>query len=171
MQFNPGVFYRYFPISGRDKKWGLYVTTVGEVRIAAHMEYPGGGHPRGYAFDWQHGRTLDRFALLYLSSGRGKGEAQPNLSLPVQAGQAFLLFPGVWHRYAPDPETGWQEHWVGFDGETARHWLRHRFISARSPLIKIQAEDAVLATFNHMIRSVHANRPALQQILAGATAS
>ena len=28
-----------------------------------------------------------------------------------------LLFPGVWHRYAPAMETGWYEHWIGFDGE------------------------------------------------------
>lgn len=171
MQSNPGTFYRYFPVSGRDKNWGLYVTTVGEARIAPHAEYPSGGHPKGYAFDWQHGRILDRFALLYISSGRGKFEAKSDISLPIEAGHAFLLFPGVWHRYAPDPETGWQEHWVGFDGDMARRWLRHRFISTKKPVIKVHAEETVLATYNHMIRSVHANRPALQQILAGATAS
>ncbi len=171
MKSGAAGFYRYFPISRRDKNWGLYVTTVGEARIAPHTVYPPGGHPKGYAFDWQHGRILDVFALLYVSSGRGKFEAKPNTSMPLEPGHAFLLFPGVWHRYAPDPETGWQEHWVGFDGETARQWLRHRFISARNPVLKINAEDTVLATFSRMIQSIRANRPALQQILGGATAN
>ena len=129
MKFSAGAFYRYFPISRRDRNWGLYVTTVGQARIAPHTGYPPSGHPKGYAFDWQHGRILDNFALLYISSGRGRFEAKPNVSRPIEPGQAFLLFPRVWHRYAPDPETGWQEHWVGFDGETARQWLRHRFVS------------------------------------------
>lgn len=164
-------FYRYFPISRRDKNWGLYVTTAGEARIAPHTVYPPSGHPKGYAFDWQHGRRLEGFALLYISSGRGKLEAQPNISMALEAGHACLLFPRVWHRYAPEPETGWKEHWIGFEGETARQWLRHRFVSPKHPVIKLNAEDTVLATFSRIMQSIQANRPALQQILAGATAN
>ena len=164
-----GAFYRYFPISDRDRSWGLYVTTAGEARIAPRVAYPPHGHPTAYAFDWQHGRVLDGFALLYISSGRGKLETKPEVLVSLEAGHAFLLFPRVWHRYAPDLESGWHEHWIGFDGETARQWLRHRFFSPRNPVVKIHAEDAVLATFRRVVQSVQANRPALEQILAGAT--
>jgi AraC-like DNA-binding protein len=87
----------------------------------------------------------------------------------IEPGQVFLLFPGVWHRYAPAPETGWHEHWLGFDGEIARRWLKHKFISPKSPVLKINAEDTVLATFSRVMQSIRANQPALQQILAGAT--
>src|SRR6185437_9868327 len=86
-------------------------------------------------------------------------------------GHGLLLFPGVWHRYAPDLTTGWHEHWIGFNGENARRWLQHRFISKRNPVLKINAEDTVLATFSRMMQAIRANRPALQQILAGATAN
>jgi AraC-like DNA-binding protein len=171
MKSGAAGFYRYFPISRRDKHWGLYATTVGEARIAPHTAYPPSGHPKGFAFDWQRGRILDGFALLYISSGRGKLEAKPNISVPIEPGQAFLLFPGVWHRYAPEPDLGWHEHWIGFDGGTPRDWLRHRFICARHPVVSLNAEDTVLATFSRMIESVQANRPAVQQILAGATAN
>ena len=164
-------FYRYLPISKRDKNWGLYITTAGEARIPARVPYPPGGHPKGYAFDWQQGRILDGFALVYISSGGGKFESKPNFSTSLEPGHAFLLFPGVWHRYAPDHETGWHEYWIGFDGETARRWIQHRFISPKTPALKINAEDTVLATFSRMMQSVRANRPALQQILAGATAN
>jgi AraC-like DNA-binding protein len=127
------------------------------------------GHPKGFDFDWRHGRTLEGFALLYISSGGGTFESKPAFSASIEAGQAFLLFPGIWHRYAPHAETGWHEHWVGFDGETARRWLRHRFFSPQNPVVKIGAEDTVLATFSRVMQAVRANRPALQQILAGAT--
>ena len=171
MKPSPPIFHRYFPISRRDKNWGLFVTTAGEARTAPDAPYPPSGHPKGYAFDWQHGRILDGFALVYISSGRGKFESKPNLPAAIEPGHVFLLFPGVWHRYAPDPETGWHEHWIGFDGEIARRWLKHRFISAKNPVLKVNAEDTVLATFSRVLQAIRANRPALQQILAGATAN
>lgn len=161
--------YRYFPISERDRNWGLYATTAGESRVPPHAEYPPGGHPKGFAFDWQHGRILHGFALLYISSGRGTFESKPKFSTAIEPGSAFLLFPGVWHRYAPSAETGWYEHWIGFDGAIARRWLRHRFISKNKPVVKINAEDTVMATFSRVMQAIRANRPALQQIMAGAT--
>ncbi len=164
-------FFRYFPVSGRDRKWGLFTTTVGESRIAPHSAYPPGGHPKKFAFDWRHGRILDSFALVYISSGRGKFESKPKFSAVIEPGDVFLLFPGAWHRYTPDRETGWHEHWIGFDGDLARRWQKHKFISAQNPVLKINAEDTMLATFSHVMQSVRANRPALQQVLAGATAS
>lgn len=169
MKFETSSFYRYFPVSRRDKNWGLYVTTAGEARVAPQTNYPPTGHPKGYAFDWQHGRVLDGFALVYVSSGRGTYEGKPDLSTAIEPGHVFLLFPGVWHRYAPDPETGWHEHWIGFDGEMPRRWLKYKFISPKMPVIRIKAEDTVLATFSRMMQSIRENRPALQQILAGTT--
>jgi AraC-like DNA-binding protein len=163
------TFYRYFPVSQRDENWGLYVTTAGESRVSPRSAYPIGGHPDGFAFDWRRGRVLDNFALLYISSGGGKFESRGGFSAVIEPGHAFLLFPGVWHRYAPVPETGWHEHWIGFDGEMARRWLKHKFISPKNPVLKINAEDTVLATFSRMMQAIRANRPALQQILAGAT--
>ena len=164
-------FYRYFPVSRRDKQWGLYVTTAGETRVAPHTPYPPSGHPTGYSFDWQRGRILEVFALVYISSGRGTLESRPNFSASIEAGSAFLLFPNVWHRYAPDPQTGWHDYWIGFDGTMARGWLKHGFISPQNPVVRINVEDTVLATFTRVMQAIRENRPALQQILAGATAN
>lgn len=171
MKSNTTTFYRYFPISGRDKKWGLYATTAGESRIAPYSVYPPKGHPKGFDFDWQHGRVLDEFCFVYISSGRGKLESKPNFSTSIEAGDTFLLFPQIWHRYKPAQETGWDEHWIGFDGDIPRGWLRDKFFSPKKPVVKINAEDTVLATFSRVMQSIRANRPALQQILAGATAN
>lgn len=164
-------FFRYFPVGARERKWGLFATTGGEARLAPRAVYPPEGHPKKFALPWTRGRVLDGFALVYISSGGGKFESRPGGQVDLEAGSAFLLFPGVWHRYAPDPETGWHEYWIGFDGDQARRWLKHRFISPRKPVVKVSAEDAVQAVFAHTLQSVRQHRPALQQILAGAIAN
>ena len=169
MKSGTTTFYRYFPVSRRDRSWGLYATTAGESQIAPNSAYPPRGHPEGYAFDWQHGRVLDEFQIVYISGGTGEFESKFNVSVRVEPGSAFLLFPGVWHRYTPHPETGWREHWIGFDGETAHHWRRCRFITAQNPILKLNADDTVLAAFSRVMQSIRTNRPAVQQILAGVT--
>jgi AraC-like DNA-binding protein len=171
MKSFPPLLHRYFPISRRDRNWGLFVTTAGEARTLPNTPYPPSGHPKGYAFDWQHGRTLDSFALIYISGGKGKFESKPNFSVAIEPGHVFLLFPGIWHRYAPAPDSGWHEHWIGFDGEIARRWRQYKFISPQNPIFRINAEDTVLATFSRVMEAIRVNRPALQQILAGATAN
>ncbi len=120
----PQSFFRYFPVSDRDMKWGFHVTTVGESRIPPHTPYPLGEHPKGYAFNWANGRTLHDFAIVYLSSGRGWFESKHSPRQRVESGHVFMLFPGVWHRYMPVQKTGWNEHWVGFDGDIPRRLVK-----------------------------------------------
>jgi AraC-like DNA-binding protein len=169
MKTHTESFYRYFPISPRDKKWGLFVTTVGESRIAPHSEYPPPGHPEGYAFDWQHGRILNHYTLVYISRGGGRFENNRGQSREIRAGNVMLLFPGVWHRYMPEPETGWHEHWIAFDGKTAREWEANNFISRRRAVWQSNSEAFLLASFSGIMEAVRANRPAIQQIMAGTT--
>jgi AraC-like DNA-binding protein len=50
---------------------------------------------------------------VYISGGRGTFESsQTDGPQAVAAGSLMILFPGVWHRYAPDPTVGWVEQWL-----------------------------------------------------------
>lgn len=63
-------------------------------------------------------RTLDCYALVYVSGGHGwleSGGRRGTFSAPA----LFWLLPGVEHAYAPD-EAGWNEWWTLFDGDAAR---------------------------------------------------
>ncbi len=164
---NRESFSRYFPASVRDRKWGWYVTTAGEMRVQPGQPYPPSGHPKGYNFEWTKGRVLDVHALVYISRGRGSFESRQSARQPIEAGQVFFLFPGVWHRYQPAAETGWDEHWVGFDGEVARSWVKNKFFSRRAPVFKPGQEEKWLALFTELITVIKLNPPALQQVMAG----
>ncbi len=161
------TFFRYFPVSPRDRKWGLFVTTAGQSRIPPFQDYPPGGHPTNYAFNWRRGRVLADYQIVYISSGRGWFESRATGRRRVESGDVFLLFPGVWHRYAPDRETGWDEHWVGFDGTTARRLARHGFFSPAAPLLHVDREDPVRTAYGDIIDTMKRQPPALQQVLTG----
>jgi AraC-like DNA-binding protein len=81
-------------------------------------------------FNWSEGRVLQSFQIILISAGTGAFEcaAQPG-SQRVEPGTVMILFPGIWHRYRPNPETGWVEHWIECHGpvfdEAARTSLIH----------------------------------------------
>lgn len=162
------TFFRYFPISDRDRRWGLFLTTVGESRIPPGFSYPPPGHPGAYQFDWRKGRVLREYQVVYISAGQGRLETESG-RWRVSPGNAFVLYPGVWHRYRPDVATGWNEHWVGCDGPVIRRLVRNEFFSPRRPLLRVRDEDLLLGAFSAVIDAIHAGRPALQQVGAGAT--
>ncbi len=163
-------FSRYFPVSVRDRKWGWHVTTAGQMRMHPGQAYPPPGHPKGYNFDWTKGRVLDSHALVYISRGSGIFESRHSARQVIDAGQVMFLFPGVWHRYRPDRQTGWDEHWVGFDGVMARSWVKNKFFSSRAPVFKPGQEEKWLTLFTELLTVIKLNRPALQQVMAGFTA-
>lgn len=65
---------------------------------------------------------LSAFQLVAISQGRGMLESRSG-GTHLAAGSVFLLPPGYWHRYCPDPETGWTEDWFELRGPTLDAWL------------------------------------------------
>jgi AraC-like DNA-binding protein len=51
----------------------------------------------------------------------------------VEAGTALIVLPGVWHRYAPDPKTGWTEHWIELRGPAATALFKKGVLGSERP--------------------------------------
>jgi AraC-like DNA-binding protein len=166
----PGLrnFYRYFSLTEQDREWGMYVTTTGETGTGPNEPYPPPGHPKGYAFEWSRGRTLQDLQVIYISTGRGWFESAQTPPQAIEAGTVFLLFPGVWHRYMPEPATGWQEHWVGIDGDIPRRWVRNGFFSPQAPVLKPVEEETLRTLYARIVEAAKTDQPALQQVMTGA---
>ncbi len=116
--------------------WGIAVTSTGWVRTLAGASYPSAAlsHPADHMFSWARGRTLDCFQLLAIQRGSGWFESRETGRLRLEEGCVFLLFPGVWHRYAPDPDTGWTEAWVEFEGPVPERLHANGTLSEARPL-------------------------------------
>jgi len=117
-------YFRYFPISKELRIWGVGVTASGFARTPPGGDYPPDKHPEDHHFDWTHGRTLDALQILLISSGGGWFETGATGECRLEAGMAFLLLPKTWHRYRPDPVTGWEESWVELRGPLVEKLLQ-----------------------------------------------
>lgn len=142
----------YFNTTERDRRWGFQVTGAGHATTEPHQSYPPQVHPRGYNFKWERGRRLEEFALLYLVGGRGTFESERQSATSLESGQAVILFPGEWHRYHPDPATGWEEYWVTFGGSIVEGWRRKGFLNPERPLITTNLGLSLAPTFEELLR-------------------
>jgi AraC-like DNA-binding protein len=116
-------YFHYFPATPELRRWGLGVTASGRTKIPAGSEYPPVLHPEDHQLNWEHGRVLDALQIVLISAGSGWLETRATGERRVEAGMVFLLLPKTWHRYRPDPETGWTESWIEVQGPVADELL------------------------------------------------
>ncbi len=125
----------YKPIDSFDLAWGIKVTDAGYTNVRPGDAYPPFHHPRPYMFTWEKGRRLDSYQVVFIGRGRGELETEHGGSVRIESGDVFMLHPGEWHRYRPDPATGWTERWCGFTGTYAKQ-IAGAFFSAREPVLE-----------------------------------
>ena len=165
MSSNSGNFSRYLPADQQSIRWGWRLIHAGRQIVAPHTPYPDKGHPLDYLFDKDGFRTLDEFQIVFIAQGSGTFESRSQTQTEVQAGSALLLFPDEWHRYRPNPETGWSEYWVGFRGRDASR-LMDDFFTKENPLCKVGQSDALIKHFDQLLHWLQQPIAAKEQILA-----
>lgn len=161
---------KYLNNNEYDKKWDFYINTVGSASVQAHKAYPNNrAHPADHTLTWNKGRILNGYYIVFISRGEGVLETARSSPLQVKAGTCFLLFPGVWHRYKPDAEHGWEEYWVGFNGNYPATLVKNGIFSPENPLVNVGLNEDLLALFHSLIKTVSAAAPGYQQVATGVT--
>lgn len=160
-------FYRYLPVSERDKQWGIYVCGAGASSVPPFSaSYPVRVHPNAYQFAWEKGRVLHEFQVLYVTRGEGEFESASAGAKAIGAGTAILLFPGEWHRYRPRSETGWDEYWVSFSGVIPQQLARFGFLGPSQPALAIGRDERLLQQYQAILDEVRAEPVGYQQVVA-----
>ena len=159
-------FFRYLPVSKRDKQWGIYVTAGGFNTIKPGDVYPRPGHPSGYNYTWSKGRCLQEYQIQFVTRGEGEFESKPTGKKKLAAGNTFLLFPGVWHRYRPYSNIGWETYWVSFNGSNVHRLVEHAFISPQNAVLKTGVDDLLLHAYLTMLDRLRSEPVGFPQLLA-----
>lgn len=163
-------FHKYLAITELEETWGFYVTTVGYSRIDPNQVYPHNqGHPLTHSFTWNKGRILNGYYLVFISKGKGTFESAQSPSTEITAGCCFFLYPGVWHRYRPDPDSGWEEYWIGFKGSYPDALMNKGLFSPESPVVNPGLNDSLLTPIKRILDEVRTGSPGYHQVISGIT--
>lgn len=165
---NNESFAKYLNAGTLDKEWGLYLTVVGYAQIPPSLVYPPQIHPSGYFFTWEKGRVLQEFQINYITEGSGTFETLTD-TFQVVPGSMLILQPGMWHRYKPDPNTGWNEHYIGFKGDFCSKLFQEGFFSSGKPVLYVGFQENLLKLFFEIIQLVKDEKTGHQQVCASNT--
>ncbi len=161
-------YYKYLPISKEDESWGLTVLNAGRTHIGASREYPFKTHPEHHNFNWNSGRILQEYQIIYITRGQGVFESAHQKEIPVKAGSILLLFPHEKHRYKPDDETGWDEYWIGIKGEIIQQLQASGHIRPENACLTIGLQTGIVNLFNEIIETAQLEQPGYQPLISGA---
>lgn len=161
---------KYLHINSFDKKWDFYINTVGSASVPANKDYPNNqAHPADHTLTWEKGRILNGYYIIFISRGEGILQTAHTDALSIKAGTCFFLFPGVWHRYKPNIQRGWEEYWVGFNGSYPASLERNGILCREKPMVDVGPNEELLSLFHSLIKAVSSSELGYQQIAAGIT--
>jgi AraC-like DNA-binding protein len=158
-------FFTYFD-EPEDSETFLHVTTVGKVSIGPGETYPyrRKDHPEKFVMNMEQGRVLDEFQFLYISKGSGRLRSFEGEFI-LRPGSLIVLVPGEKHRYAPDRETGWTEHWIGFAGTIPLRWIEKGRLERTITVHSILNQREALFPFEEALDFAKNRSKALQPFL------
>jgi AraC-like DNA-binding protein len=152
---NEADYFTYLPESGLCEAWGCTALSTGYTKIPTGSVYPPVRHPDDHHFVWEKGRTLQAYQFALISQGRGRLQCAPDPDRihAVEAGDIMILFPGVWHRFGPDKETGWVESWIECRGTAFDRVLEMGLIAPEQPVWRAgQGAEAIFAAIHRLAR-------------------
>lgn len=148
--------YRYYPVTPTQHKWGIFVTCAGHSTTPPGAVFPSHEHPDEYFFTWKLGRILHEWQIILIERGRGHVEFKDERH-KVEAGSLIVLPPGCWHRYKPDPKTGWTTCWIGFGGELADRLIGAAGFSSNGDVRSFRNNLPIIQLFGATITDLLAN--------------
>ncbi len=161
-------FYKYLQVNQDHTLGDLVVINAGHTCIPAESSYPPIHHPSHHYFNFSQGRVIDEYQFVFISGGKGILETRRGGKQVIEAGEGFILFPGEWHRYKPDPGTGWTESWVGFRGYNSFMKDSALPVVPSRPVFRIGLDDRVMNLLHQIFELVKSDHVGSGYALSGA---
>ena len=161
------IHIKYIIANEKDISWGLTVNSVGYQSIGKNDPYPPDNHPTRYLFSTDKGRILEEYQLLYIVGGKGQFSSAHQKTVDLKEGTIVLLFPGEWHNYKPNRNTGWNEYWMGFNGVNMDKRIENGFFQKEKPIFNVGIQEELVRIYKKAIETARVQPTGFQQMLAG----
>ncbi|MEM7664908.1 MAG: AraC family transcriptional regulator [Pseudomonadota bacterium] len=114
-------------------KQNLHLSPIGGIKIACFLNNGVGVLTAR--------RTLPHFNLVYVTRGHGSYRDERGIELPVNAGDAILVFPEIEHWYGPPRGESWDEFYLVFEGAVFDLWRSSGCLDQDRPVISLRPMD------------------------------
>ena len=114
-------------------KQNLHLSPIGGIKIACFLN-------KGIGVLTSR-RTLPHFTLVYVTRGSGHYQDERGVHLPIHAGDAILVHPGVEHWYGPPRGSSWDEFYLVFEGPVFDLWSSSGCLDQDRPVISLRPID------------------------------
>lgn len=114
-------------------KQNLHLSPIGGIKIACFLNKGVGVLTAS--------RTLPHFNLVYVTRGQGSYRDERGVELPVRAGDAILVFPGIKHWYGPPAGESWDEFYMVFEGPVFDLWHTSGCLDQDRPVVSLRPMD------------------------------
>jgi AraC-like DNA-binding protein len=158
--------FKYLSINNDEISSYVAVSGVGFQQVEPGEDYPAKGHPTGYAFNPESGRTLNEYAVVYVTRGEGVFNSLSSGEQKIDQGSIIFIHPEQWHTYSPDKNIGWDEYWITFKGSYF-DWFYKTFVDESNPVLYLGFEDRIVRLFQEMLACAQFQQIGFQQILSG----
>ena len=64
----------------------------------------------------------------------------------------MVLFPGQWHTYSPQKDTGWNEYYIGFEGKIIDNIVSQGFLSRENQILDVGVNEDLENHFKTAIK-------------------
>lgn len=161
-------FYKYLPVSTDDQEWGLQLLHAGCTENHPGKDYPDKNHPAHHYFNWENGRVLQEYSLIFITKGKGIFNSHKTGDIQIEEGSVIIVFPNERHRYRPSPDTGWTEYWIGFNGPIINNLIDKNFFNPANPVFNIGYNETILNLYMQIIEAIKHEKPGYQPLVCGA---
>jgi AraC-like DNA-binding protein len=158
--------YRYMlPVCANDKMGLLFKVAIKE-KVTPNICYAGKELPRSYFVRWENEKVWDAYQVHYVTEGSGVYEDISG-KYPIRAGSLVITQPGVWHRYLPSSDQGWEENYLGFTWPLVEKVLDQVLLSHKKPVIDIGIKEELLETYHQIFESVAREDAEIDHYISG----
>lgn len=161
------IEFKYLIVNEADRRYGITVNTVGFQSIHPNDSYPVKNHPKDHCFNENSGRRLDEFQFIYITKGCGELTIESTEKQDITQGQLIIIFPGQWHKYSPQKLIGWNEYYIGFNGEIIQELVKNSFLEPQSQILDVGLNEELVTLFKRALEIVEQEKTGHQQHLSG----
>jgi AraC family transcriptional regulator, arabinose operon regulatory protein len=103
--------------------------------------------------------TFEKWAIVYITGGKGTYQIDNQAVHPVESGNLFLLYPHTTFHYGPENGGYWDEYYFTLEGDRVQEWIEHGKLPLDT-LLHVGVDDAQIHKIEHIFTLIESGVPA-----------